>query len=98
MNRRHFLQHTAALWSFPNLLNAAANIGDSKAALPVLKHIPLAEGSLLAAIDLSPARWIWYPMGRCLPSTVVLLRKEVDLPAQPTAATGRVLADSRYLL
>ena len=37
-------------------------------------------------------------MGRCLPSTVVLLRKEVELSAPPKSATGRILADSRYRL
>ena len=99
MNRRHFLQHSAALWSFPNSLSAATSAAVGPEAAPLmLSRSPLAESSLLAPIDLSPARWIWYPMGRCLPSTVVLLRKEVELPAQPKAAIGRVLADSRYRL
>jgi len=57
-----------------------------------------AADSLLTPIDLKPARWIWYPMGRCLPSTVVLLRRELTLEAVPRTATGRIVADSRYKL
>jgi len=63
-----------------------------------LSHLPPAADSPLTPIDLTPARWIWYPMGRCLPSTVVLLRREIVLDTLPSAATGRVLADSRYRL
>ncbi len=37
-------------------------------------------------------------MDRCLPSTVVLLRREVTLDSVPRSATGRILADSRYKL
>ena len=99
MNRRHFLQQSAALWSFPPFLGARTDVGiGPEAPFPMQSHIPLADGSLLAPIDLSPARWIWYPMGRCLPSTVVLLRREVELQAPPKAATGWSLADSRYKL
>ena len=93
MNRRHFLQSSGALWALPSLLHASES--------PELRAFATrpAAGSLLAPIDLKPARWIWYPMGRCLPSTVVLLRREITLDAVPNAATGRiVLADSRYRL
>ncbi len=48
--------------------------------------------------DLSPARWIWYPSGRCLQNTFVLFRKEFDLPGNVRRATGWIAADSRYLL
>jgi hypothetical protein len=48
--------------------------------------------------DPDPARWIWYPSGRCLQNTFVLFRREVNLPAKPRRATGWVLADSRYCL
>lgn len=50
------------------------------------------------ALDLSPARWIWYPMARCLANTVVLFRREITLSAKPVKATGYILGDSRYLL
>jgi hypothetical protein len=49
-------------------------------------------------IDLSPARWIWYPSGRTLPNTVVLFRRTIDLAARPTRAHGMLLGDSRYVL
>jgi hypothetical protein len=51
-----------------------------------------------ARLDLSPARWVWYPMNRCLQNTVVLFRKEITLSDKPTKATGFLLADSRYQL
>jgi len=48
--------------------------------------------------DLKPARWIWYPSGRCLANTFVLFRRVLDLPSAPLRATGWISADSRYLL
>jgi len=53
---------------------------------------------MFATLDLSPARWIWYPMGRCLPITVVLFRCEMTLAQIPAKAVGYLLADSRYKL
>lgn len=55
-------------------------------------------GQTNQALDLSPAKWIWYPSGRTLQNTFVLFRKEFDLEKQPTHAEGWILADSRYLL
>lgn len=99
MNRRDFLQQSAALWPLPTLLNATTDVGAEPGIASLIPaQVPLAQESLLTPIDLSPARWIWYPMGRCLPSTVVLLRREIELDAAPKAALGRVLADSRYRL
>ncbi|MEW5900856.1 MAG: alpha-L-rhamnosidase N-terminal domain-containing protein [Acidobacteriota bacterium] len=48
--------------------------------------------------NLEPARWIWYPSGRCLPNTFVLFRRDVILAAKPKRATGWVAAESRYKL
>lgn len=48
--------------------------------------------------NLSPARWIWLPSERTLPNSVVLFRRELELPAAPLRATGWVSADSRYRL
>ncbi|HZO99232.1 MAG TPA: hypothetical protein VFD30_02960, partial [Terriglobia bacterium] len=48
--------------------------------------------------DLHPARWIWYPSGRCLQNTFVLFRRSLDLRAKPRRANGWIVADSRYLL
>src|SRR6185295_899392 len=49
-------------------------------------------------LDLSPARWIWFPSGRTLPSTFVLFRREVSIDRAPTSARGWITADSRYRL
>ncbi|MBM4161401.1 MAG: alpha-L-rhamnosidase, partial [Ignavibacteria bacterium] len=50
------------------------------------------------ALDLSPAKWIWYPSERTLCNTVVLFRRVLRLPSKPKKATGWILADSRYRL
>lgn len=50
------------------------------------------------SLDLSPARWIWYPSGRTLQNTFVLFRKEIQLEKVPLQAKGWILADSRYQL
>ena len=48
--------------------------------------------------DLAPARWIWYPSGRTLPSTFVLFRRAIHLAVRPRRALGWICADSRYQL
>ena len=58
----------------------------------------VSQGHDRQSLDLSPARWIWYPSGRVLQNTFVLFRKEFDLEKQPDQARGWILADSRYLL
>ena len=50
------------------------------------------------ALDLSPAKWIWYPAGRTLQNTFVLFRKDIILDKKPHKAIGWILADSRYRL
>lgn len=49
-------------------------------------------------LDLTPAKWIWYPCGRTLQNTFVQFRKEFSLEHAPTEAKGWILADSRYKL
>lgn len=49
-------------------------------------------------LDLSPAKWIWFPSGRTLQNTFVLFRKEVQINQNIKSATGWILADSRYQL
>lgn len=49
-------------------------------------------------LDLSPAKWIWYPSDRVLQNTFVLFRKEFNLNSVPDSAIGWILADSRYQL
>lgn len=49
-------------------------------------------------LDLSPARWIWYPSERTLANTMLMFRKEFTLDRVPDKVEGWILADSRYLL
>jgi alpha-L-rhamnosidase len=60
-------------------------------------QIPAGPGSP-KELDLSPARWIWYPSGRTLPNTFLFFRKQFTLSAPVRRATGWICADSRYLL
>jgi alpha-L-rhamnosidase len=60
-----------------------------------------APGTRIAASqlpDLQPARWIWYPSGRCLQNTFVLFRRELVVTGRVIQARGWISADSRYLL
>lgn len=50
------------------------------------------------SLDLSPAKWIWYPSGRTLQNTFVLFRKDIILKEKPQNVKGWILADSRYRL
>ena len=49
-------------------------------------------------LDLSPAKWLWYPGDRTLPNTFVLFRRVLRLNAKPKKATGWVIGESRYQL
>lgn len=51
-----------------------------------------------APLDLSPAKWIWYPCDRTLQNTFVQFRKEFELESTPDEAEVWILADSRYKL
>jgi hypothetical protein len=57
--------------------------------------MPLTRTTLL---NLSPARWIWYPSVRTLQNTFVLFRRQLNLPEKPLRARGWVAAESRYRL
>jgi alpha-L-rhamnosidase len=52
----------------------------------------------MKALDLTPAKWIWFSSRRTLPNTFVLFRRELHLRQQPLRATGWIGADSRYKL
>jgi len=69
---------------------------DKGSSVPV--PLPGKDPATFRQLDLSPARWIWFPMERCLPSTVILFRREVELKEDPVSARGYILADSRYKL
>ena len=49
-------------------------------------------------LDLSPAKWLWYPGDRTLPNTFVLFRRVLRLDAKPRKATGWIIGESRYQL
>ncbi len=49
-------------------------------------------------LDLSPAKWIWYPSERTLQNTFILFRKEINIDRDHVNAKGWVIADSRYQL
>jgi len=49
-------------------------------------------------LDLSPARWIWYPGERVLQNTVILFRKKFHLNASVHKASGWLIGESRYKL
>lgn len=50
------------------------------------------------ALDLTPARWIWFPSGRTLPNTFVLFRRVIEVGEGPLRCSGWLSADSRYRL
>lgn len=57
-----------------------------------------ASGSTPRTLDLSPAKWIWYPSRRTLQNTFVLFRREFTLASAPRVARGWILGESRYQL
>jgi hypothetical protein len=64
----------------------------------LLPQIPTPTGPNKASLDLSPAKYIWFPSERTLQNTFVLFRKTLKLKTKPTKAEGWILADSRYRL
>jgi len=55
-------------------------------------------GQNTRTLNLTPAKWIWYPSDRVLQNTFVLFRKEFNLTSVPDSAKGWIMADSRYQL
>lgn len=101
MNRRDFIRATAVTGGSALVLNktsAAVPAGQTDEfglqlqppahLAPLQKNLP----------DLQPAKWIWFPCGRCLPNTFVLFRRSLNLTAAPRRAQGWVIGDSRYRL
>src|SRR5208282_3453685 len=97
MRRRDFIKSSALAGGSllpspgPRALAAQSTSGLQAPILPM----PLPKTILL---NLSPARWIWYPSERTLQNTFVLFRRQLDLPEKPIRAKGWVAADSRYRL
>ncbi len=102
MKRRDFIKESTAAGSALTVGGAlACGPAPQSAGSRIFPPQSLLETPPLAADrlpDLAPARWIWYPSGRCLQNTFVLFRRALDLPAACVRATGWISADSRYLL
>ena len=97
MKRREFIKSSAlaggSLLSPPGL---SAHASESASGLQApIPSMPLTK---TVALNLRPARWIWYPSERTLQNTVVLFRRQLDLPEKPLRAKGWVVADGRYRL
>ncbi|MDR3676880.1 MAG: alpha-L-rhamnosidase N-terminal domain-containing protein [Acidobacteriota bacterium] len=97
MKRREFIKSSAlaggSLLSPPGLTAHA-----SESASGLQAPIPSMPLTKTVALNLRPAHWIWYPSERTLQNTVVLFRRQLDLPEKPLRAKGWVVADGRYKL
>jgi alpha-L-rhamnosidase len=91
LTRRAILQ-ASAVTALASAAPAEQDHRPKSSATPAEDRVPL------PLPDLRPAKWIWYPSGRTLPNTFVLLRRVVELPEKPRRAVGWISADSRYLL
>lgn len=65
---------------------------------PLLEDVPNLQQLYSPTLDLTPAKWIWYPSERTLQNSVFLFRKTFNLNSLPDLAKGWILADSRYKL
>ena len=72
MNRRQFIRDSAlaggaaAHWRTPSTPGPTGPLPGAFSDPPVIPE------AALKLPDLEPARWIWYPSGRCLQNTFVL--------------------------
>jgi len=97
MKRRDFIRSSALTGGSLVLgRNGPGNAG--KSADPAIEPVTPLPSPKNILPNLEPARWVWYPSGRCLPNTFVLFRREVFLDVKPKRATGWIAADSRYRL
>lgn len=62
------------------------------------KVLPTTISDSPLALDLSPARWVWYPSQRTLPNTFILFRRQIRIENGLKSAKGWILGDSRYQL
>jgi hypothetical protein len=92
--RRDFIKQSVAAGSVmiasgEKPISATPDRKAHSAEYPVYKIKPL---------DVSPAKWVWYPSQRTLTNTVIFFRKEISIPRPVKMATGWLAADSRYKL
>ncbi len=106
VTRRRLLGGVAVVAASPGIATgagkpqAAAKVAASDAQAPLVAKVlpaPIAR-PLWSQDGMADAAWLWYPSERALPSSFVLFRKDITLPAKPTRAPAWISADSRYLL
>ena len=97
MKRRDFIKSSAITGGSLALGQKPSDRPGIKSSSPIETVAPLPSPKR-GLPDLEPARWIWYPSGRCLPNTFVLFRRELILYAKPIRAGGWIAAESRYRL
>jgi len=97
MKRRDFIKSSAITGGSLALGQKPSDRPEIKSSSPIETVAPLPSPKR-GLPDLEPARWIWYPSGRCLPNTFVLFRRELILYAKPIRAGGWIAAESRYRL
>ncbi len=78
-------------------LTALSEQADSSNTIKALTTTTPSFSSPLA-LDLSPARWVWYPSERTLPNTFILFRRRIQIGPGLQSAKGWILGDSRYQL
>ena len=98
MKRREFLRSSALTGGTLALGGKEAHASTRGRSSPIESVNAPLPARKNALPNLEPARWIWYPSGRCLPNTFVLFRREVSLESRPKKAVGWICADSRYKL
>jgi alpha-L-rhamnosidase len=93
-SRRNFLKNSSAsslsLWLRP------ATPEQSTQNETFTSTVSIPSPPLDRTLNLAPAKWIWYPMQRCLPNTIIIFRKEIALTSKPRSAKGYIIGDSRY--
>ena len=100
LQRRGFLK-TMGLLGGSTLLGQSALASEMNTpATPeeITSKSQLEEYKFQSPLDLSPAKWIWYPGQRVLPNTFILFRRVLNLKSKPRKATGWIHGESRYLL
>ena len=98
LKRREFIRASVSSGSALALGAGVAESASGRGALAVEALVDAQPMEADRLPDLAPARWIWYPSGRCLQNTFVLFRNTVQLPSPCVRARGWISADSRYLL
>lgn len=96
-NRRQFLQKSLATGAVFSLANHFTNAQTPKVD-PVFSEGINNRMMYGQALDLSPAKWIWFPGGRTLPNSFFFFRKKFKVTKKLKVAMLWILGESRYKL